>query len=179
MGIANRVIQNDSDDNWDRYITLIIKMMMRELMARPGEFVSFRRLSWLMNGIPSEVLGAVAEQGRNLFVFTKDDRAIKLFPDAFERAVRHGVEATAATANAAPRHSASDRWDRCGHEIDENTIPDLMGCSLSAEMLTRTCCWREICRLRAFHRNQVDDETWREICRVRGYLLARQNPRGF
>ena len=45
------------------YITLIrIKMMMRELMARPGEFVSFRRLSWLMNGIPrSEVLGAVAE----------------------------------------------------------------------------------------------------------------------
>jgi hypothetical protein len=50
---------------------------------------------------------------------------------------------------------------------------------LSYDVLTSSCCWREICRLRALHRDAVDDERWREICRIRGYLLARQNPRGF
>jgi hypothetical protein len=55
----------------------------------------------------------------------------------------------------------------------------LVRCSLPPEALTRNCCWKEICRVRALNQRLVDSETWREVCHVRGYLQERQNPRGF
>ena len=176
---ADTLDSGNAGNNWDQYIPAMIRLIMRELVAHPGEFVTFSKLSQSMNGIPPEVLHAIAEQGRNLFRITRNDKAIRLYPETFELVIRQGLEATASEASSAPPNATRYERDNCGHGIDENIIPDLAGCSLSAEMLTRTCCWKEICRLRALHRDRVDDETWKEICRIRGYLLVRQNPRGF
>ena len=68
----------------------------------------------------------------------------------------------------------------CSHFIDDGEIlADLMCCSFSPLALTRSSCWKEICKVRGFNQNPVDPEFWRELWRVRAYLLARQNPRGF
>lgn len=172
--------QDSTGDEWKRVVPVMIRHMIGQFLAHPSEFLSFERLSRLMNDIPTDVLHAVAEQRRDLFVIARNDRALKLFWEAVERIVHDGIERAVEEVGPVPDSVRTGHGrDRCQHYSDEEIIPDLLGCSLSYDVLTSSCCWREICRLRALHRDAVDDERWREICRIRGYLLARQNPRGF
>lgn len=172
--------QYSQDEAWKRLVPTMVRHMIRQFLAHPSEFLSFERLSRLMNGIPTDILHAVAEQRVDIFVIARNDRALKLYWAAVERIVHDGVERAAEEVGPVPNSvRTGNSGGRCEHYSDEEIIPDLLGCSLSSDMLTNSCCWRRICRLRALHQQAVDDETWREICRIRGYLLARQNPRGF
>ena len=56
-------------------------------------------------------------------------------------------------------------------DINEERIPD--------EWLTEPGTWSEVCRARGLHFNDVDPDAWASLCTKRGYLLRRQNPRGF
>jgi len=166
--------------DWDRLSTLMIRFMIRQFLAHPGEFLTFRKLSFLIPGSDSDVLHAIAEQRSDLFAITKDDRSLKLFPDAVQRIIRYGVER--AVVEIGPSHSntsSKQRRGRCGHFSEEDILEDLLRCSIPPEALTRNCCWTEICRVRGLNQNLVDQESWREVCRIRGYLQERQNPRGF
>ena len=127
-----------------------------------------------------EILHAVAENRSDLFVFTRDGRSLKLHVDAVQSIVRNGIEAVVATPAHidTPSPQVGGRI-RCGHFDHEELALDLQRNSLPSEALTRTCCWTEICRIRGSIYPPIDHEAWREICVTRGYLLARQNPRGF
>lgn len=58
------------------------------------------------------------------------------------------------------------------HDIERGGIPD--------DALVRECCWKTICEVRGRWCDlDAVAEIWEEITRKRGYLLARQNPRGF
>jgi hypothetical protein len=171
---------NENPHNtWDRIISVMIRQMIRQFLAHPSEFLTFRRLSRLMNGIDADILCAVAKQRSDLFLVTQDDRYVKLFSESVERIIHDGIGRVMEEVGSVP-YSAMSQHDRNHYQDDsyEGIIPDLIGCSLSAEMLVSSSDWRQICRLRGLHRDKVDDETWREICRIRGYLLARQNSRG-
>ena len=66
----------------------------------------------------------------------------------------------------------------CYCERSESAIlRDLLRGRIPEEGLVNTCCWRRVCRVRA--NNELDPEVWIRICTERGYLLQRQNPRGF
>jgi hypothetical protein len=58
-------------------------------------------------------------------------------------------------------------------------LRDIQTSSVPEEALVEAHCWRTICRVRGRNFNRVDAATWSEICSERGYLLRRQNPRGF
>lgn len=62
---------------------------------------------------------------------------------------------------------------------DEEILGDLLREAIPKDALVRGCCWRRVCQVRGRNFNQVDAEAWSNICRERGYLLRRQNPRGF
>jgi hypothetical protein len=58
-------------------------------------------------------------------------------------------------------------------------LKDIESASVPDEALVQECCWATICRVRGWHLEAVDSEVWRDLCTKRGYLLQRQNPRGF
>jgi hypothetical protein len=62
---------------------------------------------------------------------------------------------------------------------DEEILQDLLRDGVPEEALTRSCCWKRVCQVRGRNFNQIDPEIWSRICTERGYLLQRQNPRGF
>jgi hypothetical protein len=62
---------------------------------------------------------------------------------------------------------------------DHDILHDLKAGSVPDKALVYSCCWENICRVRAIFFGQVPDQTWTEICRRRGYILQRENPRGF
>lgn len=64
-------------------------------------------------------------------------------------------------------------------EPDAVILEDIQRAGVPEEALVNACCWARVCQVRGRNFWSVDPETWREICRTRGYLLARQNPRGF
>ena len=92
-----------------------------------------------------------------------------------------GLEQTIAEVGPVPAASQARRERRpCDHfASEEEILADLRRCSFRPETLTRNCCWSEINRVRCLNPGAIDAEAWAEICRVRGYLMARQNPRGF
>jgi hypothetical protein len=58
------------------------------------------------------------------------------------------------------------------HDIERGGVPD--------EALVRKCCWKTVCEVRGrWCDPEAIAEVLKEITRKRGYLLARQNPRGF
>jgi hypothetical protein len=100
--------------------------------------------------------------------------------EAVHRILQDGIDAVIAPLSPLRTpDSPQEERIRCGHFSQEELLADLHRCSLPAEALTRNCCWSEICRLRALNQPPIDAESWREICVTRGYLLERQNPRGF
>jgi hypothetical protein len=165
---------------WDRFITETIRYMIREFLAHPAELLTFRRLSRLVAS-DQDVLHAIAEQRPDLFMITSNDRFVKLFPEAAERIASGGVEKAIAEVREIPSERDA-RHDHlaCNHfSSDEEILADLQRVSFRSDLLTRGCCWRAICRVRAVNPQAIDEETWREVCGIRGYLHSRQNPRGF
>ena len=68
----------------------------------------------------------------------------------------------------------------CYCDKDEMEIlADLRNGNVPDEALMRNRCWSQICRVRGKASGFVDQDTWSKICTERGYLLTRQNPRGF
>jgi len=166
--------------DWDRLATQMIREMVRQFLKQPGEFLTFGQLAFRIPNSDKDVLHLVAENRRDLFILTRDDRSIKLHSEAVQRILQNGIDA--ATAEPTSLHTPGSVHEgriRCGHFSQEELLADLHRCSLPAEALTRNCCWSEICRIRALSQPPIDGESWREICVTRGYLLARQNPRGF
>ncbi len=166
--------------DWDRLTTQMIREMIRQFLKCPGEFLTFNQLVFRMPGADKDVLHVVAEQRGDLFLITRDDRSVRLYTDALQRILQKGID-TAIAAVGPPRGGSTqghDR-DRCSHFTEEEILADLVRCSLPPEALTRNCCWKEICRVRASNQRLIDSDTWREVCHVRGYLQERQNPRGF
>jgi hypothetical protein len=166
--------------DWDRLATHMIREMIRQFLKQPGEFLTFGQLVFRIPGADKDVLHVIAEQRTDLFLITRDDRALRLYTDALQNILQRGLDAAIAEIGAP--HSIRDQKthnDRCSHFAEEEILADLIRCSLPADSLTRNCCWKQICRVRALNQPLVDSETWREVCHVRGYLQERQNPRGF
>lgn len=51
--------------------------------------------------------------------------------------------------------------------------------SIDAGSLMSRDAWKRICQIRGKNFRAVDEEAWQDLCARRGYLLERQNPRGF
>lgn len=170
-------------EDWDRLTTQMIREMIRQFLKQPGEFLTFGKLAYRIPDADKDVLHALAEQRPDLFVITRNEKAARLHTEAVRRIVQgKDVEAPPAVPSATRSPEgigAASARTHCGHFERDEILADLQRSSLPAEALVRTCCWKVICRLRGSHPHLVDDESWRDICRVRGYLLARQNPRGF
>jgi hypothetical protein len=62
---------------------------------------------------------------------------------------------------------------------DRDILEDIQHITIPSEALVRSCCWSRICQVRGRNYNLVDARDWEEICTKRGYLLQRQNPRGY
>ncbi len=60
---------------------------------------------------------------------------------------------------------------KAAEDINALRVPD--------ECLVDLNMWRAVCRVRGLKPNAVAPTAWVEICRRRGYLLYRQNLRGF
>lgn len=154
--------------------------MIRQFFREPGEFLTFGQLAFRIPGADKEVLHLVADSRPDLFAVTRNDKALKLHTNAVQIILRDGIDAAMAQPESIPIVAvAREGRIRCGHFAQEELLSDLQRCSLPPEALTRNCCWSEICRIRALSQPPLDAESWREICVTRGYLMARQNPRGF
>ncbi len=171
---------NSMPEAWDRLITEMLRLMIREFLFHPAEFFTFRRLAHHLQA-DSDVLHAIAEQRPDLFLLTPNDRVVKLFPEAVQRIVEIGIDRTISeTRPIAPKRLAVPGGPRCDHFLsDDDILSDLRNCSFTPDALTRTCCWTQICRIRGANPHVIASDSWTGICRIRGYLLARQNPRGF
>ena len=166
--------------DWDRLATQMIREMIRQFLRKPGEFLTFGQLVFRIEGADRDVLHAIAENRRDLFVMTHDHQALKLHLEAVQRILQDGVDAARSQPTLVQQaETAPEGRIRCGHFSQEELLSDLQRFSLPPEALTRSCCWSEICRLRALSLAPIDAESWNELCVTRGYLLARQNPRGF
>jgi hypothetical protein len=166
--------------DWERLATQMIREMIRQFLRQPGEFLTFGQLAFRIPGSDKEILYLVAESRPDLFAAARNERALKLHTKAVQQILQNGIEAVTVTPDQNhPETAAREGRIRCGHFSQEELLADLNRCSLPPEALTRSCCWAEICRLRSLSHPPIDAESWREICVTRGYLLARQNPRGF
>ena len=166
--------------DWDRLATQMTKEMIRQFLREPGEFLTFGQLTFRIPGSDKEVLHLVADSRPDLFAVARNDRALKLHTLAVQKILDDGIETIVAHPEPVPAKTTVPEGSiRCGHFPQEGLLLDLQRGSLLPEALTRNCCWSEICRLRVFSNPPIDEDSWREICVTRGYLLARQNPRGF
>lgn len=165
--------------DWDRLATQMIREMIRQFLREPGEFLTFGQLAFRIPA-DKELLHLVADSRPDLFAVARNDKALKLHTSAVQKILRDGIDSATAQPQPIPAVATSAEGRiRCGHFAQQELLVDLHRCSLPPEALTRNCCWTEICRIRAMTRPPIDTQSWKEICVTRGYLLARQNPRGF
>ena len=165
--------------DWDRLATQMIREMIRQFLREPGEFLTFGQLAFRM-GVDKEILHVVVDSRPDLFAVARNDKALKLHASAVQKILQDGIDSAAAELEPTPAAmTPREGRIRCGHFAQEELLADLHRCSLAPEALTRNCCWSEICRIRALSQPPIDADSWRDICITRGYLLARQNPRGF
>jgi hypothetical protein len=158
----------------------MIREMVRLFLRRPGEFLTFGQLAFRIPGSDRDVLHAIAESRPDLFAVAQNDQALKLHTKAVQKILEDGIDRV--MAQPEPFRAIEPVGEgriRCGHFNQEELLTDLHRCSLPPEALTRNCCWSEICRIRALTQPPIEADSWRDICVTRGYLLARQNPRGF
>lgn len=166
---------------------LIIKSIVKTLRARPGEWLTFSRLSSLI-AIPdcdANIVGAMADYRPDLFAVSRD-RRMKLRTEVAEDVARRGnvpERPEQVPFGIFKRHSdkhGGPTQNVCYCSFtDQEILTDLAGDSIPDEALVFSCCWRNICRIRGLFFNLVPAETWIEICRRRGYIQQRENPRGF
>src|SRR5258708_9915551 len=90
---------------WDRLTPERIRQMLKEFLRHPAELVTFQRLARHIAS-DADVLHPIAEQRPDLFVITSSDRFVKLFPEAVERILGHGIEQTLAEVRL-PRSGAT------------------------------------------------------------------------
>jgi hypothetical protein len=166
--------------DWDRIATQMLREMIRQFLKTPGEFLTFGQLAFR---IPSdkEISHLVADSRRDLFAISRDDRVIKLHTNVVRKILQDGIEAVVAMAVAEGGvvNRGRENRDHCEHFSQEELLVDLQRGALPSEALTRSCCWLGVCRIRGLSSPPISAESWREICVTRGYLLSRQNPRGF
>lgn len=166
--------------DWDRLVTQMIREMICQFLKQPGEFLTFGQLAFRIPNSDKDLLHSIVENRPDLFAVTRNERSVKLHTETVRRVLEEGIEAAAQEPPPTPQQVIGTAGRiRCGHFSQDELLADLQRLSLPAEALTRNCCWTEICRLKSRCRLPIDYEEWREICRTRGYLLARQNPRGF
>ena len=151
----------------------MIRHIIREFLAHPAELLTFRTLSRLVAS-DADVLHAIAEQRLDLLMFAaSSDQFVKLFPDAAERIASDGVEQAIAEVRAMPseRDARRDR-PSCDYFSTRRSLWTCSGLSFRHESLTRRCCWRAICRVRALNPQAIDEDGWREVCRSAGTFMA-------
>jgi hypothetical protein len=172
-------IQSEEDAikiEWDK----LIPQMVRQMIRHPAEWLTFEALARLIPASDADALHALAETHPNLFFLAKDRRAAKLHLETVRSITQHGLDWT--VENPPPTDTQSRRVTQsahCDHFSDEALLNNLRYSTPADEALVRGCCWSQICRVYSSHRNLIPSENWQEICRIRGYMLARQNARGF
>jgi hypothetical protein len=62
---------------------------------------------------------------------------------------------------------------------DRQVVDAINSESVSSEDLASREGWKRICQVRGRNFAAVDEEAWQSLCARRGYLLRRQNSRGF
>lgn len=164
--------------DWDRLAAQMIREMIRQCLQRPAEFLTFGQLAFRIPGADRDLLYVFASTRPELFLLCRNEHALKLHMEAVEKILEDGPDAIIA-AHQAPQAAPVTNHTRCEHFSSEELTVDLLRGSLSSQALTRACCWAKVCRLRNSINPPIDQGAWREICATRGYLLARQNPRGF
>lgn len=164
---------------WDRLITEMIRQMIQQFLAQPGEWLTFNQLAYRIRGSEPALLHGIAEAKPDLFVLTRRGNAAKLHIEAVRQIIRGDADLTTLHAIVTPEEERVDSGWLCGHVSDEMILADLRQSSLPSEVLTRNCCWKRICQVRGRNPGIIDSESWRQLCRVRGYLYARQNAAGF
>jgi hypothetical protein len=60
----------------------------------------------------------------------------------------------------------------CDKKREYDVLHDLQLEAVPKDALARSCCWKWICTVRGWHRDELDAETWRAICQARGYVRA-------
>lgn len=58
----------------------------------------------------------------------------------------------------------------CRSTATKSILADIQRASVPDSALRADCCWSEICRVYAQHRDEIDREMWVELCRHRGTL---------
>ena len=166
----------------------LIRTIVRTLLSRPAEWLTFNFAARLA-GMDRDLLAALAETRTDLFAIN-DDRRLKLRPGVVEQISQVGIAKWQVPArpertelsvwHARPSSGSDSVKGLCYCALPEDSIlDDLLRGSIPEDALVRTCCWKQVCRVRGHNYNSVDPETWREICQFRGYILGRENPRGF
>ncbi len=168
---------------------VIVRRMIEVLRAHPGDWLTFRRLSWLCSipGCDADIIAGIAEYRHDLFSIS-DDRRLKLRTETLADIAQRGISnwtlpsrPEQVVKHSPDRSSASEGLQGgcyCGSS-EKDVLRDLVENSVPDTALVYSCCWRAICRVRGLFFNQVSEETWRELCSRRGYLRGRENPRGF
>jgi hypothetical protein len=162
--------------------------MVRILRERPGEWLTFTDLSSLV-AIPDcdgDIVGAMADFRPDLFAVSRD-RKVKLRSGVTEDIARQGISNWPVPERPEPdpyrgidRHDAAATATTPGgcycSTPDNDILDDLKAGSVPEDALVSSCCWKNICRVRARFFGQVPDETWIAICRRRAYRLLREHP---
>lgn len=169
---------------------LLLKVIVHTLLHHPGERFTYSRMANDIGlpGVDATLVGAFVDFREDLFA-TSQDRRFKLQTGVVEQIVKSGIrkwEAPNRTERKRPwashssSHSLSDSsaLHYC-HSSDAAILDDLKHASIPEIGLVTTCCWKRICQVRGRNFRDVPDDIWEDLCRERGYLLARENPRGF
>ena len=152
--------------------------MIRQFLREPGEFLTFGQLAFRIPGADKEVLHLVADSRPDLFAVARNDKALKLHTNAVQKILRDGIVAAATQPEPAPAATTAREGIRCGHFSQEELLADVHRCSLPPKHSQGIAVGPKSVEF-APYANPIDAESRREICVTRGYLLARQNPRGF
>lgn len=62
---------------------------------------------------------------------------------------------------------------------DRQMVDAINSESIASEDLVSREGWKRICQVRGRNFAAVDEEAWQALCARRGYLMRRQNARGF
>jgi len=166
----------------------LIRTIVRTLVGRPADWLTFDFAARLA-GMDADLLGGLADSRPDLFAI-HNDRRLKLRPKVVEQISHVGI----ARWQVPPLPESQERPIRHGRpgsasdfvqgscyceQPEDNILQDLLRGSIPEDALVRTCCWKQVCRVRGRNYNSVDPETWKEICQSRGYILGRENHRGF
>jgi hypothetical protein len=169
---------------------LLLKVIVHTLLQRPGEWFTYNRMAQDIDlpGVDATLVGAFVDFREDLFA-TSQDRRFKLQTKVVEQIVQSGIrkwkipnrterKSPWASHSTLPSSADSSAIHYC-HSSDAAILDDLKEGRVPEIGLVTSCCWKRICQVRGRNLKDVADDVWQDVCRERGYLLARENPRGF